>query len=49
MRAEMKKDDRVNNGNPVAKNMEKFNRPATHVDRKKRSKSGYTKHKNSPP
>lgn len=31
--------------NPVAKNMEKFNRPATHVDRKKRDKEGYKKHK----
>ncbi len=31
--------------NPVAKNMEKFNRPATHVDRKKREKEGYKKHK----
>ena len=31
--------------NPVAKNMEKFNRPATHVDRKKRERDGYKKHK----
>ena len=31
--------------NPVAKNMEKFNRPATHVDRKKRERDGYQKHK----
>jgi hypothetical protein len=31
--------------NPVAKNMEKFNRPATYVDRKKREKKGYKKHK----
>lgn len=26
------------NKNPVAKNMEKFNRPVTHVDKKKASK-----------
>ena len=31
--------------NPVAKNLPKFNRPATHVDRKKRDKKGYEKHK----
>lgn len=31
--------------NPVAKNMEKFNRPATFVDRKKAASRGYSKHK----
>ena len=31
--------------NPVAKNCNKFNKPATHVDRKKRAKKGYRKHK----
>jgi hypothetical protein len=31
--------------NPVAKNLPKFNRPATHVDRKKAEKGGYQKHK----
>jgi hypothetical protein len=31
--------------NPVAKNLNKFNKPATHTDRKKDSKRGYTKHK----
>jgi len=29
--------------------MEKFNRPATHVDRKKREKEGYKKHKGEEP
>lgn len=31
--------------NLVAKHMEDFNRPATHVDRKKNMKAGYTKYK----
>lgn len=31
--------------NPVATFMEDFNRPATMVDRKKRSKRGHQKHK----
>lgn len=31
--------------NLVAKHMEEFNRPATHVDRKRNMKSGYSKHK----
>ena len=31
--------------NPVAKNCNKFNKPATHADRKKASKRGYEKHK----
>lgn len=31
--------------NPVSKNMEKFNRPATHKDKKKENKKGYKKHK----
>ena len=33
--------------NPVAKNIEKFNKPKTHKDRKKRQKKGYRKHKGS--
>jgi hypothetical protein len=33
--------------NPVAKNIEKFNRPATHTDKKKDMKKGNTKHKSS--
>lgn len=33
--------------NPVAKNMEKFNRPQTHTDRKKAMKAGELKHKKS--
>lgn len=32
-------------GNPVAKNMEKFNKPATHTDRKKAQKRGRRKHR----
>ena len=32
-------------GNPVAKNLNKFNKPATHKDRKKEMKKGYEKHK----
>ena len=31
--------------NPVAKNIEKFNRPATHMDKKKELKKGTIKHK----
>lgn len=31
--------------NPVAKNINKFNKPATHVDRKKAEKKGYMKHR----
>lgn len=33
--------------NPVAKNMNKFNKAATHTDKKKASKKGYKKHKGS--
>ena len=33
--------------NPVAKNCNKFNKPATHKDRKKAIKRGYKKHKNA--
>lgn len=33
--------------NPVAKNIEKFNRPATHTDKKKDMKKGEVKHKGS--
>jgi hypothetical protein len=32
-------------GNPVAKNLNKFNKPATHKDKKKDDKRGYLKHK----
>ena len=32
-------------GNPVAKNLNKYNKPVTHRDRKKDDKRGYTKHK----
>ncbi len=31
--------------NPVAKNCNKFNKPATHVDRKKAAARGYDKYK----
>jgi hypothetical protein len=34
-----------NKRNPVAKNMNKFNKPATQTDRKKAAKKGYIKHK----
>lgn len=34
-------------GNPVAKNIEKFNKPATHTDKKKDLKKGNVKHKGS--
>ena len=34
-----------NRRNPVAKNCNKFNKPATHADRKKAIKRGYVKHK----
>ena len=33
-----------NKRNPVAKNMNKFNKPATQTDRKKAAKKGYVKH-----
>ena len=33
------------NGNPVAKNMNKFNKPATQIDKKKELKKGSVKHK----
>jgi len=32
--------------NPVAKNLNKFNKPTTHADRKKKLARGYVKHKN---
>lgn len=35
-------------GNPVAKNMNKFNKPATYTDRKKAMKKGDRKHKGAP-
>lgn len=46
-RSQSKRSDRKNTakdfGNPVAKNMEKFNRPSTHIDKKKESKiKGYS-------
>ena len=31
--------------NPVAKNINKFNKPVTHADRKKAAKKGYLKYK----
>lgn len=31
--------------NPVAKNLNKFNKPVTHTDRKKAMKKGYVKHR----
>ena len=34
-----------NKSNPVAKNLNKFNKPATFVDRKKALKKGYEKHR----
>ncbi len=34
-----------NKSNPVAKNLNKFNKPATHKDRKKAASRGYVKHK----
>ena len=37
--------EQKNKPNPVAKNMEKFNRPQTHKDRKKDRDRGYEKHK----
>jgi len=41
-RSQSKRSGRKNTikdfGNPVAKNMEKFNRPSTHVDKKKEAK-----------
>jgi len=39
------KDRQESKGNPVAKNLNKFNRPATHKDKKKDAKRGYVKHK----
>jgi hypothetical protein len=35
-------------GNPVAKNLNKFNKPSTHTDRKKELKKGERKHKGAP-
>ena len=49
-RSQSKRSNRKNtakdfsNTNPVAKNMEKFNKPATHVDKKKESKIKYYPH-----
>ena len=34
--------------NPVARQQRRFNRPATHTDRKKAAKRGYHKHRNNP-
>ena len=39
------RETRPESTNPVAKNMNKYNKPATHRDRKKDDKRGYTKHK----
>ena len=38
-------ETRESKGNPVAKNLNKFNKPATHKDKKKDAKRGYVKHK----
>jgi len=49
-RSQSKRSNRKNtakdfsNTNPVAKNMEKFNKPATHVDKKKESKIKHYMH-----
>lgn len=40
-----KKASRKKRPNPVAKHMERFNRPATFLDRKKANKRGYQKHR----
>lgn len=40
-----KKNSPQKRSNPVAKNMEKFNKPVTHKDRKKEMKRGGRKHK----
>ena len=37
----------MKSNNFVKKFMELFNKPSTEVDRKKRKKKGYVKHKNS--
>jgi len=42
-------DPRINKQNPVAKNLNKFNKPATHKDRKKELKRGKQKHKGKIP
>lgn len=49
-RSHSKRSDKKNAlkglSNPVAKNMEKFNRPSTHLDKKKESKiNGHSKDK----
>lgn len=46
MKKPQSKSQKVVQNNLVAKHMEQFNRPATFIDRKKESKSGYSKHKN---
>lgn len=40
----MAKSKKHKPNNLVAKHCNEFNKPATHVDRKKRIKSGYKKH-----
>ena len=42
-------DDRLNQKDPVAKNLNKFNKPQTHRDRKKAMKRGDQKHKGKLP
>ena len=42
-------DPRINQQDPVAKNLNKFNKPATHKDRKKELKRGKQKHKGKIP
>lgn len=41
----MGKNRPAGKGNPVAKHMETFNRPATHLDKKKELRKGKQKHK----
>jgi len=39
------KSQEESKGNPVAKNLNKFNKPVTHKDKKKDAKRGYQKHR----
>lgn len=43
----MSKTRQPGRGNPVARHMETFSRPATHVDKKKERKRGMRKHRKS--
>jgi len=40
----MRPSNSGNKSNPVAKNLRKFNKAVTHVDRKKAASCGYVKH-----